>query len=101
MKFKDIKVGGAYWGVLKTSIVNAEQKDYPEYLIHLTRGYVTSKGLQRLPGVDNGKGDLFVEIAGQRIKYTHVFETSGEAIEMAVQMMAELGVHEEPVDQRV
>lgn len=90
MDFKDIKLGKQYWCVFKASVVNPEQKEYPDFLMHVGLGYVTSKGAQKEVGSDNGTSQLFVEIAGQRIKASHVFESPEDAIDMLEVMMDEM-----------
>jgi hypothetical protein len=97
MKFEDIKLGQQYWCVLKTTIVDAEQKDYPEFLVHFAQGYVTSKGMQKKPSVNNeAEAVLFVEIAGQRVRHTHIFESPEDAIDKAEAMIAQIQSGEVP-----
>lgn len=90
MDFKDIKLGQQYWCVLKTTLVDPAKVEYPEFLVHLACGYVTSKGMQKEPGTDRDAGMLFVEIAGQRVKHTHIFESPEDAIDKAEAMMSEI-----------
>jgi len=86
-QLRDIRLGAQCWCVLKTSVVDPEKKDRPEYLIHIAKGYVQSKGVQHVEG---GKPLLFVEVAGQRIKANHVFKTAAQAISKAEQMMGSM-----------
>lgn len=90
MDFKDIKLGKQYWCVLKTTVVDPAKTEYPEFLVHLACGYVTSKGMQKEVGADNGTEVLFVEIAGQRVKYSYIFESPEDAIDKAEAMMSEI-----------
>ena len=90
MDIRQIRLGEKYWCVIKTSAVDPNQKEYPDFLIHLAHGYVTAKGAQKLPGTDRDATVLFVEIAGQRVKPTHVFENPEDAIEAAEAMMSEI-----------
>lgn len=90
MKFEDIKLGQQYWCVLKTTLVDPAKVEYPEFLVHFACGYVTSKGMQKEPGADKGTEVLFVEIAGQRVKHTHIFDSPEDAIDKAEAMMSEI-----------
>jgi hypothetical protein len=89
-EMRNIRLGEQYWCVLKTTIVDPNKTDYPEFLVHLAKGYVTSKGIQKEPGSDTGAITPYVEIAGQRVRHDHVFETAEEAIEKANSMMRQL-----------
>lgn len=83
----NIKLGEKYWCVLKTTLVDETKTEKPEFLVHLSVGYVSSKGLQL---DDEGKALPFVEIAGQRVKHTHVFENPDDAIDCAEAMMDQI-----------
>ena len=86
-QLRNVRLGSHCWCVIKTSIIDPEKTEKPEFLIHLSRGYVQSKGIQL---DDNGKTIAFVEIAGQRVKASHVFKTAAQATSVAEQMMDEL-----------
>jgi hypothetical protein len=86
-QLSNVRLGSHCWCVLKTTIVDAAKTEKPEFLIHLTRGYVASKGIQQN---DDGTVTAFVEIAGQRVKASHVFKTHEQAISRASEMMAEI-----------
>jgi len=86
-KLMEIRLGAQYWCVIKTSVVDETHKK-PEFLVHLTKGYVQSKGVQL---DDDGKAVLFVELSGQRVKASHVFKTAAQAISKSEQMMADIG----------
>ena len=98
MNFDDIKLGQKYWCVLKTTLVDPNKVDYPEFLVHLTLGYVTSKGEQKELGADDGTELLFVEIAGQRVKHSYIFEFAEDAIRKATAMMDEIRSGSQPTD---
>ena len=99
MEFDDIILGKKYWCVLKTTLVDPKEIQYPEFLVHLTCGYVTSKGLQKEAGGGEDTEVQFVEIAGQRVKYSYIFEYPIDAVFKATEMMEEIqnGTAPEPV----
>ena len=86
-KLREIRLGSHCWCVIKTSVVDEAKTDKPEFLIHLTRGYVQSKGVQL---DDDGQPMLFVEISGQRVKASYVFKTAAQATSKAEAMMSEM-----------
>ena len=88
MDYMKIRLGDQYWCILKTTLVDENKRDKPEFLIHIATGYVKSKGLQL---DDNGEDILaFVEMCGQRLKADMVFEDINGAIEKMHEMMAEI-----------
>jgi len=86
-QLSNVRLGSHCWCVLKTTVVDASKTEKPEFLVHLTRGYVASKGIQQN---DDGTVTAFVEIAGQRVKATHVFKTAAQATSVAERMMDEI-----------
>jgi hypothetical protein len=56
-------------------------------LMHIAKGRVMSKGDQLN---DDGSIVRFVEVAGQRIKHDHVFESPEDAIDKLEAMMSSM-----------
>lgn len=86
-QLQNVRLGSLCWCVIKTSVIDPAKTEKPEFLVHLSRGYVQSKGVQL---DDDGKTIVFVEIAGQRVKASHVFKTAAQATSVAEEMMAEI-----------
>jgi hypothetical protein len=86
-QLSNVRLGSKSWCVVKTTVVDPSKVEKPEFLVHLSCGYVLSKGLQQN---DDGTITAFVEIAGQRVKATHVFKTPAQAIAVAQRMMDEI-----------
>ena len=84
MDFKDIKLGERYWCVFKASVVDPKVPRIPDFVLHLGVGIAQSKGMQLDEAHDKL---LFVEIAGQRIKASHVFESPEGAVDALEAMM--------------
>lgn len=81
----NIRLGGKYWCILKTTLVDENKRDKPEFLVHLAVGYVKAKGLQL---EDNGKDLIpFIEMCGQRLKAEMVFESIDDALDRMSEMM--------------
>lgn len=87
MDFDSIRLGNEYWCVFKVSVVDPEKKEHPEFLMHIAKGRVMSKGDQLN---DDGSIVRFVEVAGQRIKHDHVFESPEDAIDKLEAMMSSM-----------
>lgn len=88
MDYMKIRLGEQYWCVLKTTLVDENKKDKPEFLVHLAVGFVTSKGLQL--GDDGIELIPFVEMCGQRLKADMVFEDFEDAAKKMYAMMDEI-----------
>lgn len=95
MTIENIRLGQQYYCLLKTSTVDPE-KEKKEFVYHITKGYVSAKGLQ----VDGDKVLPFVEIAGQRVKATHITETLAECVVMADSLTQQLEPAKEPLPEQ-
>lgn len=91
----DIKLGQQCWCVLKTSLVDENKIEKPEFLVHLAVGYVTSKGVQF--DTDGVTTIPYIEMCGQRLKAQLVFGTQEAAIERMNDMIAEISQGTNPV----
>lgn len=91
---KNIKLGEKYWCVIKTSMIDENEQEKPEFLVNLVQGYVTAKGIQL-----EGENILpYVEVARQRLKATHIFEHIDDAMDKVEIMIAEIkSAQENPV----
>lgn len=86
MNIRDIKLGERYWCIVKISTVDENEREKPEFMVHILRGYVTVKGIQLKDGVVVP----FVEIAKQQLKTDHVFKDRRDAVEEMSRLMAEM-----------
>lgn len=86
-QLSNVRLGSHCWCVIQTTVIDETKTEKPEFLIHLARGYVKGKGVQL---DDDGKTIAFVEIAGQRLKASHVFKTAAQATAVAERMMDEI-----------
>jgi len=84
---ENIRLGDKYYCLLETKIINDEQakNDKAECSWTIIYGYVTSKG-EQIEGEALAK---FVEIAGQRVRTSHVFETAEECVDFAKAVCSE------------
>lgn len=86
MNLRDIKLGGRYWCIVKISTIDESQREKPEFMVHILRGYVTVKGVQ----LKDGAVLPFVEIAKQQLKTDHIFEHRRDAVDEMSRLMAEM-----------
>lgn len=86
MNIADIKLGERYWCIVKISTVDESEREKPEFMVHILRGYVTVKGVQ----LKDGAVVPFVEIAKQQLRTDLIFEYRRDAVEEMSRLMAEM-----------
>lgn len=85
---ENFRIGQTYYCLLKTSIVDEKKPETTDVLYHIGYGALKSKGVMEDPD-NTGKLIAFGELAGQRVRISHIFSDHKACMDFAVTQASE------------